>query len=61
TTEVVNDRNDVSEVGTDASTSTSRTKVNNIQLGPDMMIRALKGMGQEQREEFFNKMLQKDF
>jgi len=57
----VDDRDDVSEIGTDASTSTFRTKINNIQLSPDMMIQALEGMGQEQREEFFDKMLQKDF
>ncbi|HYT43324.1 MAG TPA: hypothetical protein VEP90_13385 [Methylomirabilota bacterium] len=57
----MDDRDDVSEIGTDASTSTFRTKINNIQLSPDMMIQALEGMGQEQREEFFDKMLQKDF
>jgi len=57
----VDDRDDVSEVETDASTFTSQTKVNNIQLSPDMMIQALEGMGQEQREEFFDKILQKDF
>src|SRR6266576_79834 len=38
-TEVVDDRDNVSEAGTEISTSTSCTKVNNIQLGLDMMIR----------------------
>jgi len=44
TMEVVDDRDDVSEAGTKASTSTQKTKVNNVQLGPDMMIRALESM-----------------
>src|SRR6266566_7101382 len=61
TTEVVDDRDDVSEVGMEASTSTTRTKVNNTQLEPEMMIRALENMALEKKEEFFNKMMQKDF
>ena len=61
TTEVVDDRDDVSEVGTEASTSTTRTKVNNTQLEPEMMIRALENMAPEKKEEFFDRMMQKDF
>jgi len=57
----VDDRDDVSEVGTEASTSTNRTKVNNTQLEPEMMIRALENMTMEKKEEFFDKMMQKDF
>ncbi len=60
-TEVVDDRDNVSEARTEASTSTTRTKVNNTQLGPEMMIRALENMAPEQKEEFFDKMMQKDF
>ncbi len=61
TTEVVDDRDDVSETGTEASTSTTRTKDNNAQLEPEMMIRALENMAPEKKEEFFDKMMQKDF
>src|SRR6266699_4918800 len=61
TTEVVDDRDDVSEAGTEASTSTTHIKVNNTQLGPEMIIQALENMAPEQKEEFFDKMLQKDF
>ena len=59
--EVVDNRDDVSEIGTDASTSTTHTKVNNTQLEPEMMIWALENMAPEKKEEFFNKMMQKDF
>ena len=61
TTEVVDDRDDVSEVGTEASTSIIRTKVNSAQLEPEMIIQALESMAPKQKEEFFDKMLQKDF
>jgi len=57
----VDDRDDVSEAGTEASMSTTHTKVNNAQLGPEMMIQALENMAPEQKEEFFDKMMQKDF
>jgi len=59
--EVVDDRNDASEARTEALTSSTHTKVNNTQLGPEMMIRALENMALEQKEEFFDKMMQKDF
>ena len=61
TTEVVDDRDDVSENGTEVSTFTAWTKVNNTQLEPEMMIRALENMTPEKKEEFFDKMMQKDF
>jgi len=47
--EVVDDRDDVSEIGTEASTSTARTKVNNMQLEPEMMIQALENMAPEKK------------
>src|SRR6266566_1395110 len=61
TTEVVDDRDDVSEARTEASMSTTCTKVNNTQLGPEMIIWVLENMAPEQKEEFFDKMMQKDF
>src|SRR6266576_1797158 len=60
-TEVVDNRDDVSKAGTEASTSTTRTKVNNTQLEPEMMIRALENMAPEKKEEFFDRMMKKDF
>jgi len=45
----------------ETSTSTTRTKVNNTQLEPEMMIWALENMALEKKEEFFNKIMQKDF
>ncbi len=57
----MDDRDDVSEAGTEASASTTRTKVNNTQLEPEMMIRALENMAPEKKEEFFDRMMQKDF
>ena len=57
----MDDRDDVSEIGTETSTSTARTKVNNMQLKPEMMIQALENMAPEKKEEFFDKMMQKDF
>jgi len=61
TTEVVDNRDDLLEVGTKALVSTQGIKVNNVQLGSDMMIQALESMAKEQREEFFDRMLQKNF
>ena len=61
TTEVVDDRDDVSEVRTETSMSTTHTKINNTQLEPEMMIRALESMAPEKKEEFFDKIMQKDF
>ena len=61
TTEVVDNRYDVSEIGTETSMSTTRTKVNSTQLEPEMMIWALENMAPEKKEEFFDKMMQKDF
>ena len=64
-TEVVDDRDDASEIGSDTSTSTLRststqsTKVNNVRMGPEMLIRALEGYSKEQRDEFLDQVLLK--
>ena len=53
TTEVVDDRDDLSEAGTD------NTKVNTTKLMPDAVVWALENLSKEQREEVLDRILLK--
>ena len=52
-TEVIDDRDDVSEAGTDD------TKVNTTKLMPEAVVRALENLSKEQRDEVLDRILLK--
>ena len=53
TTEVINDRDDISKAGTD------NTKVNTTKLMSEAVVRALKNLSKKQRDEVLNRILLK--
>ena len=53
TTEIVDDRDDASETGTDD------TKVNMTKLMPEAVVRALENLSKEQRDEVLDRILLK--
>ena len=53
TTEIIDDRDDISETGT------NDTKVNTAKLMPEAVVRALENLSKEQRDEVLDRILLK--
>ena len=61
TTEIVDDRDDISEIGSDGTATSVRTiKVNAAKLMPNDVVKALEGLTEEQRGEVLDQILLKE-
>ena len=61
TTEIVDDRDDISEIGSDGTATSVRTiKVNAAKLMPNDVVKALEGLTEEQHGEVLDQILLKE-